>query len=153
MQTPDLTPEGSWTHGFDPGSDFQSGWKVALAITVPVFTTHKAAVALEQATLAQLSAERAAVELRITAEVTAALEVATAQRQQVERYRRDILPQALQVEQMADDAYRLGQTGIAAYLQALQTTRDTRLKSLQAEADLYAALADLEKAMGAPLTQ
>ena len=152
MQTPDLTPEGSWTHGFEPGADFQSGWKVALAITVPVFTTHKAAVALEEATLTQLAAERAAAELRITADVTAAVAVADAQRQQVQRYRSEILPQALQVEQMADDAYRLGQTGIAAYLQALQATRDTRLKSLQAEADLHAALADLEEAMGAPLT-
>ena len=76
----------------------------------------------------------------------------TPQRQQVLRYRSDILPQALQVERMADDAYRLGQTGITAYLQALQATRDIRLKALQAEADLQAALADLEEAMGAPLT-
>lgn len=152
LQTPDLTPEGSWTHGFEPGSDFQSGWKVALAITVPVFTTHKAGVALEEATLAQLSAERVAVEMRIVAEVTAVVATAESQRQQVLRYRSDILPQALQVERMADDAYRLGQTGITAYLQALQATRDIRLKALQAEADLQAALADLEEAMGAPLT-
>jgi outer membrane protein TolC len=52
---------------------------------------------------------------------------------------------------MADDAYRLGQTGIAAYLQALQATRDVRLRFLQSEADLQTALADLEQAIGAPL--
>ena len=81
----------------------------------------------------------------------AATAVAEAQRQQVARYRDAIIPQAVQVETMADDAYRLGQTGIAAYLQALQATRDVRLRALQAEADLQIALADLEKAVGAPL--
>jgi outer membrane protein TolC len=50
---------------------------------------------------------------------------------------------------MAEDAYRLGQTGISAYLQALQSTRDVRLRSLQAEADLQSALAELDRAIGA----
>ena len=52
---------------------------------------------------------------------------------------------------MAEDSYRLGQTGIAAFLQALQATRDARLRSLQAAADFQTALADLERAIGAPL--
>jgi len=151
LQKPDITPEGSYTHGWEQGADFQNGWKAALAITLPIFTTHKAGVALEESTLAQLSAERNATDARIAADVTAAVAVAEAQRQQVTRYRDEILPQAVQVETMADDAYRLGQTGIAAYLQALQATRDVRLRSLQAEADLQAALADLEQAIGAPL--
>lgn len=151
QQTPDLTPEGSVTHGFPSDNDFQTGWKVALAVTLPLFTTHKAGVALEEATLSQLQAERTAAATRIAAAVTAAIAVADAQRQQFIRYRDEILPQAVQVETMADDAYRLGQTGIAAYLQALQATRDVRLRFLQTEADLQNALADLEQAMGAPL--
>jgi cobalt-zinc-cadmium efflux system outer membrane protein len=151
MQKPDLTPEGSFTHGFEDGAEFQNGWKAAVGITLPIFTTHKAGVALEETTLAQLTAERNAADARIAADVTAAAVVAEAQRQQVARYRDAIIPQALQVETMADDAYRLGQTGIAAYLQALQATRDVRLRALQAEADLQLALADLERAMGAPL--
>src|SRR6185436_825965 len=150
-QTPDLTPEGSVTHGFGTDSEFQTGWKLAFAVTLPIFTTHKAGVALEEATLAQLQAERHAADTRIGAAVAAAIAVADAQRQEFIRYRDEILPQAAQVENMADDAYRLGQTGITAYLQALQATRDVRLRYLQSEADLHAALADLEQAMGAPL--
>ena len=42
---------------------------------------------------------------------------------------------------MAEDSYRLGQTGIAAFLQALQATRDVRLRALQAAADFQRALA------------
>jgi cobalt-zinc-cadmium efflux system outer membrane protein len=151
MQRPDLTPEGSITHGFAPDSEFQTGWKVALAVTLPIFTSHRAGVVLEEATLTQLQSERTATDTRITAAVAAAIAIADAQRQQFIRYRDDILPQAIQVETMADDAYRLGQTGIAAYLQALQATRDVRLRFLQSEADLETALADLEQAIGAPL--
>ena len=84
--------------------------------------------------------------------MTAAAAVADAQRQQYVRYRDEILPQALEVERMAEDSYRLGQTGIAAYLQALQSTRDVRLRAIQSAADLQNALADLERAIGAPLT-
>ena len=62
-----------------------------------------------------------------------------------------ILPQAQQVEQLADDAYRLGQTGIAALLQALQAARDVRLRALDTASLYQAALADLERAVGAPL--
>lgn len=151
MQRPDVTPEGSITHGFAEDAPFQTGWKAALAITLPIFTTHKAGVALEEATLTQLENERKAAELRIAAAVSGAIAVADAQRAQYVRYRDEILPQAMQVETMADDAYRLGQTGIAAYLLALQATRDVRLRFLQAEAELHAALADLEQAIGAPL--
>jgi outer membrane protein, heavy metal efflux system len=151
MQRPDVTPEGSITHGFAEDAPFQTAWRAAVAFTLPIFTTHKAGVALEESTLAQLTAERSAADTRISSQVAAAIAIADAQRQQFTRYRDEILPQAIQVENMADDAYRLGQTGIAAYLQALQATRDVRLRFLQAEADLQTALADLEQAIGAPL--
>jgi cobalt-zinc-cadmium efflux system outer membrane protein len=151
LQTPDVTPEGSITRGFGPDAEFQTGWKAAVAVSIPIFTRHKAGVALEQAALTQLTAERRAAESRIAGAVASAIEIADGLRQQYVRYRDQILPQALQVENMAADAYRLGQTGIAAYLQALQATRDVRIRALQAETELVAALADLERAMGAPL--
>jgi cobalt-zinc-cadmium efflux system outer membrane protein len=151
LRTPDLTPEGSVTRGFGDGAEFQTGWKAAVAVTMPLFTSHKAGVVLEETTLNQLAAERTAAAARIASEVAAATTIADAQRQQYVRYRDQILPQAVLVENMADDAYRLGQTGIAAYLQALQATRDVRLAALQAESELQSALTDLEKAIGAPL--
>jgi cobalt-zinc-cadmium efflux system outer membrane protein len=120
-------------------------------VTLPIFTTHNALVAVEETTLDQLNAERQAALLRITGDVTAAAVTADTQRQLYTRYRDQILPQALQVEQLAQDAYQLGQTGVAALLQALQATRDVRLRSLDAVSQLQTALADLERAIGAPL--
>jgi cobalt-zinc-cadmium efflux system outer membrane protein len=145
-----VIPEATLTRRAEP--EFDTGWRAGIAISIPVFTTHQAAVRVEDATLAQLTSEREAAAARIAGEVTAAATVAESQRQQFVRYRDEIVPQALELERMADDAYRLGQTGIAAYLQAVQSSRDVRLRSIQSAADLQNAIADLERAVGAPLT-
>jgi cobalt-zinc-cadmium efflux system outer membrane protein len=149
LRTPDLIPTATLTHDAQP--EFTYGWRVGLAVTLPVFATHRAGVLVEQTTLDQLLAQRRAAEIRITAEVTAATATAETQRSAYVRYRDVILPQAQQVEQLAQDSYQFGQTGIAALLQALQASRDVRLRALDAMAQLQTALADLERAIGAPL--
>jgi len=149
LRVPDLVPTATLTHDAQP--EFTYGWRAGLAVTLPLFTTHKAGVMVEDTTLAQLTTQRQAAQLRIDGEVTAAAAMAEAQRLAYARYRDIILPQAQQVEQLAQDSYRLGQTGIAALLQALQATRDVRLRSLDTVSQYQAALADLERAIGAPL--
>jgi len=149
LRVPDVVPTATLTHDAQP--EFTYGWRAGLAVTLPLFTTHKAGVMVEETTLEQLNAQRRAAQLRIDGEVTAAAATAEAQRLAYVRYRDVILPQAQQVEQLAQDSYRLGQTGIAALLQALQATRDVRLRSLDAIALFQTSLADLERAIGAPL--
>jgi outer membrane protein, heavy metal efflux system len=149
LRAPDVVPTATLTHGAEP--EFIWGWRAGVAVTLPLFTTHKAGVTLEETTLTQLQAQRQAMLLRIDGAVTAAAATAEAQRLAYDRYRDVILPQAQQVEQLAQDSYRLGQTGIASLLQALQAARDVRLRSLDTVSQLQAALADLERAIGAPL--
>ena len=149
LRVPYVVPTATLTHGAEP--EFTYGWRAGVAVTLPLFTTHKAGVTVEEATLAQLGEQRRAALMRIDGEVTAASATAEAQRVAYLRYRDVILPQAQQVEQLAQDSYQLGQTGIAALLQALQASRDVRLRSLDAVAQFHTALADLERAVGAPL--
>ena len=149
LRTPDLTPSAALTHDSRP--DFVLGWRAGLSVTLPVFASHKAGVLVEQRTLEQLMATRDATMLRLMADVSAAATAAEAQRQVHVRYRDTIVPQAQQLERLAQDAYELGQTGIAALLQSLQSARDVRLRSLDAAAQFQASLADLERAIGAPL--
>jgi cobalt-zinc-cadmium efflux system outer membrane protein len=149
MQVPDVTPEAAVTRNSEP--EFNTGWRAAIGIGVPLFTRHRAGVRLEEATLAQLETERDATRARIGGEIASTATLAQSQWEQYVRYRDQILPQALEVERMAEDSYRLGQTGIAAFLLALQSTRDVRLRALQAGADFQRALADLERAIGTPL--
>ena len=149
LRTPDVTPDVTFTRDSEP--EFFYGWRVAAAATIPVFTTHRAQLQVEQTTLAQLNAQRAALVARITGDVSAASLVADAQRTAYLRYRDEILPNAIEVERMAEDSYRLGQTGIAALLQSLQASRDIRLRSLQTAQEFQDALSELERAIGAPL--
>ncbi|HZF09957.1 MAG TPA: TolC family protein [Thermoanaerobaculia bacterium] len=146
---PNPTVSGSVTHRSPP--DFDWGWRASLTVAIPIFTHRGAAVTVEERTLAQLEAERRARAEEIAGAVYGAASAAAAQRQTVLRYRDQILPQAEEVERMAEDSYRSGQTGLPALLQAFQSTRDLRLKAIQAGADYQNALADLESAMGAPL--
>ena len=107
--------------------------------------------ALEEAALAALTAEREAAAVRIAGDIAAARATAEALGRQYLRYESSLVPQAIEIERLAEESYRLGRTGLAAYLLALQATRDVRLRRLQTAADFQSALADLERAIGAPL--
>jgi outer membrane protein, heavy metal efflux system len=149
LQVPDVIPTATLTHDAQP--EFTYGWRAGLAVTLPLFTSHRAGVLVEQTTLDQLNAQRQATLVRINGAVTSAAVTVQAQRQLYTRYRDEIIPQAQQVEQLAQESYQLGQTGIAALLQALQATRDARLRAIDAVSLFQNALADLERAIGAPL--
>lgn len=149
LRVPDLTPEVAVTRGAEP--EFTTGWRAGLAITLPIFTRHDAAMRVEEATLSAVTADRAATLARIGGDVAAAAAQVDALAQQYRRYQSTLVPQAAEIEQLADDAYRLGRTGITAYLQALQASRDIRLRMLQTAADFQTARADLERALGTPL--
>ncbi|HYX22796.1 MAG TPA: TolC family protein [Thermoanaerobaculia bacterium] len=145
----DVTAAAGVTHYSPP--DFTWGWRAALTLTLPVFNRGLAQVRLEEATLARLQAERDAAAARVRGEVAAAAANAEVLRQTVLRYRDEILPRAAEVERMAEDSYRSGQTGLVALLQSLQSVHDLRLQAVQAGTDYQNALADLERAIGAPL--
>jgi cobalt-zinc-cadmium efflux system outer membrane protein len=149
MRRPDPSVTAAVTYDSPP--DFVVGWRAGAAIALPIFTTGRPEAAMAEATLARVTAERQARVAVITGAVSAALARATAARLAVDRYQTQILPASLQVEQMAEESYRAGQTGLTAYLQTLQAARDIRQRALQAGLDYQLALADLERAMGTPL--
>jgi cobalt-zinc-cadmium efflux system outer membrane protein len=149
LRNPDVIPSAALTH--DAAPEFDYGWRAGVAIAVPLFTTHRAGVALEQSTLDQLRAQRQASLSRIDALVSSAAVLAQTRRQLYFRYRDEIVPLAQEVEQVAQDSYQLGQTGIVSLLQALQSSRDVRLRSIDAASQFQNSLADLERAIGAPL--
>ena len=145
----DLTADAGVLHDNPP--DFLWGWRAALTFTLPIFSRGREQVQLEQATLARLQAERTAAAARLRGEVAAAATAADTQRQALLRFRDEVLPRAAEVERMAEDSYRSGQTNLAALLQSLQSVHDLRLQAVQAGTDYQNALADLERAVGAPL--
>lgn len=145
-RTPDSTVSGGVL--FDSPPDFSYGWKAGFAITLPVFTRHEAGVRVEAARLAQLRAQREARLTELTGQATAAAARARTARQRYLRYRDEIIPQLSTIESMAEDSYKSGQTGLAAFLQALQAAREVRLLGTDAGLEYQSALADLERALG-----
>jgi outer membrane protein, heavy metal efflux system len=148
QRVPDPTVEGTVTHGAEP--EFTWGYRAAVAVVVPLFTRHTAAVRQEEAALALTLAQREAMAQRIRGAVASAAFRAASARQQYLRYRDDILPKSREVEAMAQESYRAGQTNLVALLQSLQSARELRAKALQAAADFENALASLRQAMTAP---
>jgi cobalt-zinc-cadmium efflux system outer membrane protein len=149
LKTPDVTAGAAYTYDAQP--EFSHGYRASVALTVPLFTRHNAAVAVEDAELARLKAARDATAIELRGTVAAALARATAARDQLLRSTAESLPRAQEVERMAQDSYSSGQSGLVTLLQALQFTRDVRRRNLDAGAEYQRALADLERAIGAPL--
>lgn len=149
MRTPDPTISGGLL--LDSQPEFMYGWKVGLGLTIPVFTRHNAAVQVESAREAQLRAQREARIAELTGQAGAAAARAEAARRQYLRYRDEIIPQLTSIEAMAEDSYRSGQTGLAAFLQSLQAAREVALRATDAGLEYQAALADLERALGGPI--
>ena len=149
MRRPDPSVSGTLTYDSPP--EFTYGWRLGVAVALPILRTGRADVAVAEATLNRAVADREARVAQITGAVSSAVERAAAGRQAVLRYQNEILPASLQVEQMADESYRSGQTGLPALLQTVQAARELRLRALQAGLDYQVALAELERAMGTPL--
>lgn len=149
MTVPDVSVGGAFTYDAEP--EFRYGWRVTGGVTIPVFTSHKAGVTVEQATLARLRQEREAIAARIAGGISAALSRATAARDQLTRYQSVILPLALEAERQAQAAYTGGQMSLPLLVQALITARETRQRGLQAGLDYQHALSDLERAIGSSL--
>jgi cobalt-zinc-cadmium efflux system outer membrane protein len=147
MTTPDVTAGGAVV--YDAPDEFRVGWRASVTMTVPIFTRHTAAVRVEDAALTELRARRDALVADLSSRIAVASARVAAAREQWDRYTRDILPHSLEVEQMAQESYRAGQTGLAALLQTVQSARALRLRSVQAGLDLQLALADLQRAIGA----
>lgn len=149
LRTPDIAAGGSFVYDAEP--EFRYGWRVSFGVTLPILASHKPAVVFEEGTLTRLQAERAAITARISGGIGAALARATAARERITRYEGTILPLALEAERQAQAAYTGGQTGLPALVQALQLARDSRQRGLDAGLDYQRALADLERAIGAPI--
>jgi cobalt-zinc-cadmium efflux system outer membrane protein len=145
---PDVGLEGGVTHRAE---DFDWGWRAGVSLTLPLFHHHAAEATLEEASLSQLRAQRAAQESSLHGTVVSAEAIASSRRAQYLRYRDEILPRAAEVETMAEDAFRAGQTSLLAMIQTATGIRDLRNKAIEAGVEYQNALADLERAVGAPL--
>jgi outer membrane protein, heavy metal efflux system len=146
QRVPDLTLEPG-LETFDSAHS-HPGFKMQVTVPLPIFNRGGAEIKRSSAMLEQLQAERDAARQRIGSEIArASLNVESA-RKQVEFYETKLLPDAERVRQLANEAYRIGQTSLLSVIDATRNAREVRQAYLQALFDYQTAVADLEQAAG-----
>lgn len=149
-RVPDLVLEPG-IESIDSSLPNNYGFKMQVTVPLPVFNRGRGETARSSALIAQLTAERDAARQRISSEIGQAALRLDAARQQVSFYEANLLPDAEHVRQLAEEAYRAGQTGILPVTDAQRSAREVRQGYLQALFDYQSALAELEEAAGVAL--
>jgi cobalt-zinc-cadmium efflux system outer membrane protein len=124
------------------------GFKMQVSVPLPIFNRGGADIRKSSAMLEQLQAERDAVRQRIASEIARASLNVDSARRQVEFYETKLLPAAERVRELANEAYRIGQTSLLSVIDATRNAREVRQAYLQALFDYQTAVADLEQAAG-----
>ncbi len=147
QRVPDLTVQPG-LESYDSAFPGHPGFNMAVSVPLPIFNRGSAEIKRSSAMLEQLQAERDATRQRVSSEIgRAALNLESA-RKQVDFYETRLLPDAERVRELANEAYRIGQTSLLSVIDATRNARDVRQAYLQALTDYQTALADLEQAAG-----
>jgi hypothetical protein len=85
--------------------EFDFGWKANVGITLPILQSHQAGVAVEEAELARLRAEREALMARITGGVAAALARVSSARDRMTHFQTVTSPLTVDVDRYAQASY------------------------------------------------
>lgn len=124
---------------------------VVLGLSFPLSGWNRGEIAAGQAALDRARAERDAVQRDVTADFTAAFHEREAMSRRVARLENELLPRARRALEIADFAYRQGETSQLDYLDARRTYVALQQESLDATRQFAAAEARLEQLTGEPL--
>jgi cobalt-zinc-cadmium efflux system outer membrane protein len=129
----------------DNGAGRETGGIIGLALSVPLFDRGGLEAARWAAERVRVEAERAALEQRIQSEIAGARDVLAARQAALAQ---DDAGAAETLVQMAELAYREGETGILELLDAVRTTARARMRSIDRRLDVRLAQIVLERAVG-----
>lgn len=146
LRRPDPTVQATLTYRASP--DFTYGWRAGASVTLPLLNRNTATVLRDVRSVEQAQANYSAAQRAADGREAVARSRVRALIEQRQRETTTLLPRALEVVDMAEEAYRAGQIDLTALLQAMQTGRDLRLRTLDTSLALQWALADLERATG-----
>lgn len=137
-----------------PGDNGQDQFSLTLGASIPVFRSSYDAAAREAS--ARLSAAEEAYRDRVNGVALAvrstAFQMAAIERQ-LALFERALLPQAEQALRATEEAYAEGVAGVLELLDSEEMLLDVRLGLARLRADYMKALADMERATGAPFPE
>ena len=136
---------------FNSPPEFNTGGKGGFTITLPVFYRGQGEVVLSTTRIELLRLMLASQRTNVAAQVASAYFDYLAKAHQAQQYRDQIVPRTQRLEEMAEDSYRSGKTGVLTLIDAQRRLNDVRKAYLDALFAAQSSFAALEEAVGASL--
>jgi hypothetical protein len=140
--------------GASAGLDAQSqgGWQVGPSISapLPIFDSGEARRAVNTAEQLEARHELTLAKRRVVEDVRVAYQGLAASTANLGRIERELIPLQRQRRQLAEDAYRAGQTDVTPLFLAEQDMRVAQTQAIEVEAQAARALVRLQRAVGGP---
>jgi outer membrane protein, heavy metal efflux system len=125
---------------------------IGASISLPILDKNRAGIQEAQGRLAKAYEERRAVEGRVLSALADAFAVLAAAHDEIITLRDAVLPGSQQAFEAVSEGYRLGRFGYLDVLESQRTLIAAGNQFLRALADYHKAVADVERLMGAPLS-
>lgn len=130
----------------DNGDERERGAVFGVSMSLPLFDTGAREAARWAAEGAKVAAERVALEQEVRADVVRAAEALALRQQAVTTVGNDAL--GVELTSTAEVAYREGEVGILALLDAMRTASRARMRDIEMRLDARLAQVALERAVG-----
>ncbi len=153
LRTPDLQAGLAYAFTtFGNSTPQASGLVASMGLTLPIFYNQVGEVAKAQAIIDQSGLQVTALKQLIATNVRVSYQTLSVARENIRKYQTQLLPASTQVLQLAQESYQVGKTGLSSVILAQQANQQIRSGYLDAIVAYQAAWADLELAVGAPLS-
>ncbi|MFL5318735.1 MAG: TolC family protein [Myxococcaceae bacterium] len=127
------------------GSPPVPGLRVGVVFDLPVLSWNRGPVHRAEAEATQLRALQQSTLARLTATRSAALARFSAARARAKLYIERLIPQARRVQELAQLSYSVGKAPLATVLQAQADLANDEVQGISSTLDLHRAIADLEE--------
>lgn len=130
----------------------RTGVVFSLTVPLPVFNSGRYEVARYQAEQEQVMARAALLVRQIRAEIQRAYDVLTIRREALAAYQRELESSGVELTRITRVAYEEGEVGILELLDSLRVNRLASLRLLDLQEGVREAFIELERVLGAELT-
>lgn len=148
-RVPDLTLTAGYRRFTDVGS---YAYVVGASFPLPLFDRNSGGIDEAKSRLNKAYEERRAAEARVSAALLEAYRALASAHQEVTALRETVLPGARQTFEAVSEGYRLGRFGYLDALDAQRTLIAAGGQYLRAVSEYHKAVADVERLIGAPLS-
>ncbi len=153
LRIPDLQLSGGYLFTTaDAPTQNTNGVFFGVTVNLPIFYRQQGEVAQAQATMDQSVEQQNVVRSQIAVDVRTAYEALLIAREKIRKYQSQLLPDSREVLGLAQESYQVGKTNLASAIAVQQADQQIRSGYVDAVTAYQSAYADLEKAVGTPLS-